>query len=107
MDPEDEPLTDVRVLLRRDGAKVTESLTDAEGAYRFQGLVPGDYVVELDPDWVPAGWMPTVDLPRRVNVAPGDEGRIAPLGIAPTPRPVIRTFSAGGLDQPISPIDAP
>jgi hypothetical protein len=107
MDPEDEPLTDVRVLLRQDGAKVTESLTDVEGAYRFQGLSPGDYVVELDPGWIPAGWMPTVDLPRRVSVAPGDEERISPLGIAPRPRPVVRTFSASGLDHPISPMDRP
>ena len=107
MDPEDEPLTDVRVLLRRGGAKVTESLTDAEGGYRFPGLTPGDYVVELDPAWMPVGWMPTVPLPQRAVVAPGGEGRVVPLGIAPRPRPVIRTFSASGLDQPLSPIDAP
>jgi hypothetical protein len=86
---------------------VTESLTDNAGSYRFQGLAPGDYVIELDPGWVPAGWMATVDLPRRVSVAPGNEERVSPLGIAPKPKPVIRTFSAGGLDEPISPIDPP
>jgi hypothetical protein len=107
MDPEDEPLADVRVLLRRGEEKVTESLTDAAGAYRFRGLAPGDYVVALDPGWVPAGWAPTVDLPRRVTVPPGDEQRVAPLGIAPKPKPVIHTFSAGGADDPAPPLDRP
>lgn len=49
--PNDVPLTGVRIeLLNASGTVVATTLTDAQGRYRFDGLVPGAYSVrELQP----------------------------------------------------------
>lgn len=42
-----------------DGKAVAQRTTDAQGRYRFERLVPGDYRVRFA---VPAGWAPTLSL---------------------------------------------
>jgi len=45
--PEGDPLAGWDVLLGRDCTLITKTKTDAQGLYRFDGLEPGRYVVQL------------------------------------------------------------
>ncbi len=57
-----------------DGALITPITTGPDGAYLFNNLVPGNYVVKFTP---PAGWVPTITgldskgLKIPVNLPPG------------------------------------
>ena len=48
---------DLSPALDADGVVVAETLTDAQGFYLFDRLLPGDYVIRFS-GW-PAGWAPT------------------------------------------------
>ena len=48
-------------LIRPDGSTAT-TVTDANGNYRFCGLVPGTYTVKVDPNTLPKGSTNTYDL---------------------------------------------
>ena len=59
----------------------TRTTTDASGHYIFDGVVPGAYVVEVDPTNLPAGWNPAPtgdpdgdgdNVSDPIIVAPGD-----------------------------------
>ena len=67
MDPAEIGIAGVTVrLLDGNGVEVATTTTDSSGAYRFIGLVPGDYrVVELDP----AGYESTTDNDVAVSLA--------------------------------------
>lgn len=68
LDPEESPIEGVRIeLLNSQGQVVRTTLTNANGAYRFEGLVPGQYSVrEIQPDGYFQG------------------GQMAPAGVADT-----------------------
>jgi fimbrial isopeptide formation D2 family protein/uncharacterized repeat protein (TIGR01451 family) len=51
-----EGLPGVRLILTDGtGAAVAETVTDGTGGYRFAGLPPGDYQIQVDPASLPAG----------------------------------------------------
>lgn len=68
LDPEESPIERVRIeLLNAQGQVVRTTLTNANGEYRFEGLVPGQYSVrEIQPDGYFQG------------------GQMAPAGVADT-----------------------
>ena len=64
VDENEDGIEGVVVTLTRDGEQVATTTTDADGAYRFEDLPPGDYVVEIDETTFPDG--------LRVVSSPGD-----------------------------------
>lgn len=70
LDPEDTPLSGIEVTLATlDGSNVGEPVvTNASGAYRFEDVIPGTYVVT---ETVPDGWAPSAGTTRSVEVVGG------------------------------------
>ena len=54
-------LPGVTVELRRDGLLVDTTVTDADGTYLFEDLVPGDWTITVDTTTLPPGLRPTGD----------------------------------------------
>jgi len=78
LDPEESPIEGVRIeLLNSQGQVVRTTLTNANGDYRFEGLVPGQYSVrEIQPEgyfqggqMAPAGVADTSTVDLLANIA--------------------------------------
>ncbi|QEG41059.1 Serine-aspartate repeat-containing protein D precursor [Roseimaritima ulvae] len=67
----DQPLPGVRIVLQNDlGETITETVTDADGQYRFDQLPKGNYTVV---EFTPAGLLDGMAMPGRIgNVTVGD-----------------------------------
>ena len=83
----DEPgAPNVTVILKdAHGAEVARTATDANGNYRFTGLIPGTYTVDIE---VPAGYN-AATTSMTVTVGEGEENLSAdfPLTVPPAPTP--------------------
>ena len=76
----------VTVILKdAHGAEVARTATDANGNYRFTGLIPGTYTVDIE---VPAGYN-AATTSMTVTVGEGEENLSAdfPLTVPPAPTP--------------------
>lgn len=67
-------LSGVRLTLRPsspnlDGDPLTQTV-DSSGLYEFRNLQPGKYVLELDPNTIPANFQPLAGMTWMVNVRP-------------------------------------
>ena len=104
-DDDDEGIPGVTVELWRDGQLVAETETDDDGNYFFEGLEPGDYVVEIKAaDNMDAGDPlelfhrssdPTSNNDDRVD---GDDNGMQPDGIGTDVKSPVITLSPG--DEP-------
>lgn len=86
---------DIRMVLVRGGTKVTETLTDKDGRYRFRDIMPGDYVVRADDRWLPSGWRPTTAGEVSISVVGRQKMELPPYGIAAIRKPIVKTFGEG------------
>ena len=73
------------ILTDADGAEVARTTTDANGIYRFTGLIPGTYTVTIE---VPDGYT-AATTSATVTVGEGEENLDAdfPLTLIPAPTP--------------------
>ena len=92
----EEGLRDLRVLLVQGGTRVADGLTDAEGRYQMAEVPPGEYEVSVAEGWLPDGWIVTTGSSLKVTLGAGERAEARAYGVAPRPRPVIRTYQGGG-----------
>ena len=86
----------VTVILKdAHGAEVARTATDANGNYRFTGLIPGTYTVDIE---VPAGYN-AATTSMTVTVGEGEENLSAdfPLTLIPTPAHTHQALVSRGL----------
>ncbi|MGL5911455.1 MAG: SdrD B-like domain-containing protein, partial [Phycicoccus sp.] len=70
-------------LVDADGTVVATTTTDANGNYRFVGVLPGDYVVRIVPSSLPDGLVLTTSDAWSLSLSPGEERLNADFGVAP------------------------
>ena len=93
----------VTVILKdANGAEVARTTTDANGNYRFTGLVPGTYTVDIE---VPAGFNAAMTS-MTVTVGEGEENLDVdfPLTVIPAPTPattVAKVLARTGSDASV------
>ena len=93
----------VTVILKdTNGVEVARTTTDANGNYRFTGLVPGTYTVDIE---VPAGFN-AVTTSMTVTVGEGEENLDVdfPLTVIPAPTPattVAKVLARTGSDASV------
>ena len=93
----------VTVILKdANGVEVARTTTDANGNYRFAGLVPGTYTVDIE---VPAGFN-AATTSMTVTVGEGEENLNVdfPLTVIPTPTPattVAKVLARTGSDASV------
>ena len=93
----------VTVILKdANGVEVARTTTDANGNYRFTGLVPGTYTVDIE---VPAGYN-AATTSMTVTVGEGEENLDVdfPLTLIPTPTPattVAKVLARTGSDASV------
>ena len=93
----------VTVILKDvNGVEVVRTTTDANGNYRFAGLVPGTYTVDIE---VPAGFN-AATTSMTVTVGEGEENLDVdfPLTVIPTPTPattVAKVLARTGSDASV------
>ena len=93
----------VTVILKdANGVEVARTTTDANGNYRFAGLVPGTYTVDIE---VPAGFN-AATTSMTVTVGEGEENLDVdfPLTVIPTPSPattVAKVLARTGSDASV------
>ena len=93
----------VTVILKdANGVEVGRTTTDANGNYRFAGLVPGTYTVDIE---VPAGYN-AATTSMTVTVGEGEENLDVdfPLTVIPTPTPattVAKVLARTGSDASV------
>ena len=93
----------VTVILKdANGVEVARTTTDANGNYRFAGLVPGTYTVDIE---VPAGFN-AATTSMTVTVGEGEENLDVdfPLTVIPTPTPattVAKVLARTGSDASV------
>ncbi len=68
-------------LIDSNGIVIDEQVSDAQGQYLFENLVPGNYTIEIDPtslrdDLV----LTTANLPYAIELGPGESNRTANFG---------------------------
>lgn len=82
-------------LVLRPSAQAT--LTDEEGNFSFDNLLPGAYTVEIDPQWLPEGSELATPGAYSVRVQSGDLAGLAPFvfQIGPVERPIQRVPVTG------------
>ena len=90
------------ILIDADGAEVARTTTDANGNYRFTGLVPGTYTVDIE---VPAGFN-AATTSMTVTVGEGEENLDVdfPLTVIPAPTPattVAKVLARTGSDASV------
>ncbi len=85
----------VLVELRGADGPPRNAQTDETGAFRFQGMVPGSYRVELAHEWLPREWTVTGEEGVTLEVSAGGSPDPIAFGIAPEEKPIIRTYSSG------------
>ena len=90
------------ILTGADGAEVARTTTDANGTYRFTGLVPGTYTVDIE---VPAGFN-AATTSMTVTVGEGEENLDVdfPLTLIPAPTPaaaVAKVLARTGSDTAV------
>ena len=86
----------VTVILKdAHGAEVARTATDANGNYRFTGLIPGTYTVDIE---VPAGYN-AATTSMTVTVGEGEENLSVdfPLALIPTPAHTHQALVSRGL----------
>ena len=93
----------VTVILKdANGVEVARTTTDANGNYRFAGLIPGTYTVDME---VPAGFN-AATTSMTVTVGEGEENLDVdfPLTVIPTPTPattVAKVLARTGSDASV------
>ena len=88
-------LGEIRMVLSCGEREWIDCITGNDGAYRFNGLPPGNYRVDIADGWLPADWVTTgFPLPGYTAV-PGAEIETVPVGVAPRRKPMILTYSNG------------
>ena len=92
----------VRVLLRDEAGTIVERFTDLSGAYVFQDVVPGRYIVSLDATSLPDRFEFTTAPEIAIEVETGDLSP-ASFGGYVRPREVIITFQPPTADFDIAP----
>jgi hypothetical protein len=82
-------------LVLRPSARAT--LTDEDGNFAFDNLLPGAYTVEIDPQWLPEGSELATPAAYAVRVGSGDVAKVAPFvfQIKPVERPIQRVPLTG------------
>ena len=90
------------ILTDADGAEVARTTTDANGTYRFTGLIPGTYTVSIE---VPSGYA-AATTSMSVSVGEGEEYVDAdfPLTVIPAPTPsttVAKVLARTGSDASV------
>jgi hypothetical protein len=88
----EEGLSEMRMILLQDGRKVAEGLSDATGRYHIPEVPPGRYSLKVAEGWLPAGWVVTTAQELHIEVVAGSRLLVAPFGLAPRQKPIIRTF---------------
>ena len=75
------------ILTDANGVEVARTTTDSDGRYRFTGLIPGTYTVDIE---VPAGYNAAVTS-MTVTVGEGEENLDVdfPLTLIPAPTPAV------------------
>ncbi len=69
LDPDEAGIPGVRVLLiNASGATIGQQVTDANGEYLFEDLLPGTYTVRIDRDSIPSGLVPVSDPDGRLDL---------------------------------------
>lgn len=82
-------------LVLRPSAQAT--LTDEEGNFAFDNLLPGAYTVEIDPQWLPEGSELVTAGVYTVRVGSGDVTNVVPFvfQVKPVERPIQRVPLTG------------
>jgi uncharacterized protein (DUF2141 family) len=55
-DPEEQGIPVLRVVLMKDGIQISEAYSNKCGKYCFTDLLPGEYKVVIDEEWIPKGY---------------------------------------------------
>lgn len=92
LSPGETGLEEIRVLVTRDGETLRDCLTDKDGRYQVSELPPGRYEVRIADGWLASDWSVTTGPASSLRVEPGRTLRVAPFGVAPQPRPILRTY---------------
>ena len=90
------------ILKDADGVEVARTTTDANGNYRFTGLIPGAYTVSIE---VPSGYA-AATTSMSVTVGEGEENLNVdfPLTLIPAPTPaatVAKVLARTGSDASV------
>ena len=66
-DPEEAGIPNVKVSLTDGSGNVVTVITDENGKYKFENLMPGDYTISIDETTLPAGMKETYELDNTLD----------------------------------------
>jgi len=102
-DEEESGLPSVRVALENEGVE-QDTFTDEAGEFLFSDLLPGRYLVRLDPETLPERYEPTTPTEVELQLGPGEVQEIE-FGAVERPRQIIITFQPPVAQFTWSPVE--
>lgn len=83
-----------RVVLVRDGFVFRDTFTDADGRYSFTGILPGEYSLAIDEEWLPVRHRLTTVASYEVELEPSQEIVNMNFGSVEKEKKIIKTYTA-------------